>query len=297
MGNSFSFVPPYPRGSVVCVIESGEPCNNETCPCQGREWDVAMRKPAFVDLSAGEWEHFVTTMDTLVRRFKPEGVAAFGLLGILVGIVFFHPSIGVLKSAFPTFTIGLMLMMAFTIGGIVVMVSGQASMRKANMAIDEEINALCQRTSTSQCTFNYVHLFTQTCKPKGARTYRAVVITPGGGGMSLNLGAMGMVGGGIPMGMMANGVPAPGVVPGAPVSTGVPVAQAQVAPVAHTTVMRVTCPPQSRAGDQIQIIGPSGTPLQVTVPNGIAGGEAFDVQVPAAAPPPVVQAVAVPIGP
>ena len=55
------------------------------------------------------------------------------------------------------------------------------------------------------------------------------------------------------------------------------------------TVMQVTCPPNCKAGDQVQIMGPSG-PMMVVVPAGVSQGMTFQVQAPA-----VVVATAVPV--
>ena len=60
------------------------------------------------------------------------------------------------------------------------------------------------------------------------------------------------------------------------------------------TQMAVTCPPGCGAGDTVAIATPSGQQVQVQIPTGVVTGQVFNVQLPAA--PPVVSAVAIPMG-
>lgn len=76
------------------------------------------------------------------------------------------------------------------------------------------------------------------------------------------------------------------------VPMGTPVA-AQAVPVAPAmTSVMVQCPPGVRPGDTVQVAGPTGQVMHVTVPGGVAEGQQFMVQMPAA--PPVVMAHALP---
>ena len=53
-------------------------------------------------------------------------------------------------------------------------------------------------------------------------------------------------------------------------------------------------PPGCGAGDTVAIATPSGQQVQVQIPTGVVAGQVFNVQLPAA--PPVVSAVAIPMG-
>ena len=152
-----------------------------------------------------------------------------------------------------TFMYPLMFMGIFAIFGI--SISG----RKANMQVDEKIKAhLREAGQGSGASFELCTAWTGPCKPKGARTYRALWIYPAGQ-----------------------------VVAGQPAVTGVPM----VAPAAPS-VMLVTVPVGSKAGDTLNIQSPSGMQMQVQVPPGVQEGGSFQVAMPAA-PPVVVAASAV----
>ena len=93
MGNVQYRAPP-PPGATVFVIESDECC---TCtPCGSRNWDPMMRQPTFVAMSSNAWQDFVTTMGGHVRRYRAEARSVpIMILCIVLGMVLFHPVIGV----------------------------------------------------------------------------------------------------------------------------------------------------------------------------------------------------------
>lgn len=81
-------------GAVVCEIESDACCS--TNELTGRKWDTTLPRPAFVQMSQGEWSAFVETMRHHVSTYQKEGRAIMiVLLGIIVGIAVFHPVLGV----------------------------------------------------------------------------------------------------------------------------------------------------------------------------------------------------------
>ena len=108
--------------------------------------------------------------------------------------------------------------------------------------------------SNASATFLYQTAFTGPCKPKGARTYRALVIAPRG----------------LQMTTEEVGLP------------NVPVASATlVRPLAAgEPTQQVTCPASATAGDSIRITGPTGRSFEVVVPEGISGGMQFEVEAP-----------------
>lgn len=86
-----------PPGATLFIIESGEPCSCEACG--SRTWDhgdVVRRKPAFVGMSDAEWSSFSSRTGWFVSKYYPEGRTGWlSLVFILIGIVVFHPAIGV----------------------------------------------------------------------------------------------------------------------------------------------------------------------------------------------------------
>merc|ERR1719198_2825685 len=68
--------------------------------------------------------------------------------------------------------------MGFFLLSIVLFILGSTSFRKVNMAIDFRIEELCRLHTSPSASFTYVTRWTGVCKPKHARTYRALVISP-----------------------------------------------------------------------------------------------------------------------
>ena len=225
-------MPQNPPGSTLVVIETNENCSNEAC-C-GRKWDLSLPMPAFVGMSDGEWNEFVHEMDTLVRSYKPEGIAAFGILGVFVSMGLFHPSFGpIARSQNMEVGTSLLLLMVFTFGSVLFTILGSTHLRKLNMAVDESIIQLCRRHSNAHATFQFQTLFTGICKPKGTRTYRALCISPAGAFSSqMATGSMASM-----MGSVAQGVPV--------------AAATAVASAPETHPMQVTCPSNAKEGDVI----------------------------------------------
>ena len=124
--------------------------------------------------------------------------------------------------------------------------------RSYNEGVDREIDAYLLTLSGARtgANFSLNRSWTGQCKPKGARTYRALCIAPGA-------------------------MAAPGGVPGAGVAS-------------VTNALQVTAPAGTRPGDTVNVQGPNGQHLQVVIPAGVAAGQPFMVQLPAA--PPVVVA-------
>ena len=250
-------LPARPPGATVVEIESAVQCNGQTCG--GRNWDVGMPKPAFVTLSSGEWSTFTAEMQTLVSSYWRNGRAMYLLPVVILSTLIFNPGLGGRALNLPIGA-SMALLYAVVIFGLFAVFGGSHWMRKQNMEIDKQISDLCARTSGADFTISYQTMFTQPCKPKGVATYRALVIAP---------------------------------TAQQPVVAGL--AQSVAGPVAAATPMLiVTCPPNAKDGDSVQIQGPSGQMLTVVVPPGVSPGQQFQVSVPAA--PPVVAAVAVPVG-
>ena len=239
MGNVYSFPNP-PPGSVVIEIESRD-CS---AGCNQRQWDPHMRKPQQASAwSDGRWSEFSTEMSTQVRNFKRDGYAHLALLLIPVGILLLLVGLGT-RGETDGFSVMQIIHVPFSLGAVLIFLAVNTSLRSANRAVDAHIEALCRRYADGAVNLQYTTQFTSNCKPKGARTYRALFISAGGGG------------GGGPLGTA-------------------------IGTTALTTQMQVQCPPGCKPGDPLMIQAPGGTPMQVTVPDGVVPGSAFLVQVPA----------------
>tara|TARA_B110001452_G_scaffold256882_1_gene250621 strand:+ start:77 stop:955 length:879 start_codon:yes stop_codon:yes gene_type:complete len=276
MGVAYSYEAPIISArSAVVVIESDECCTME--PCTGRHWDRSLEKPDFVDMSQAEWSSFVSTMHHHVRSYKAEGWAMCILLLIPIGMILnglvreCDEETGRCEAVLPFGSMGFFLL------SIVLFILGSTSFRKVNMAIDSRIEELCSHHTSPSASFTYVTRWTGVCKPKHARTYRALVISPNTRASGRRAVAP------IPFGSPQGGS-------SAPIATGVAIAM----PPAMTRV-RVVCPAGKRQGDSISVTAPSGTEFTVVVPDGVQAGQPFDVDVPAA-PPLVVTGTVVPAG-
>ena len=122
--------------------------------------------------------------------------------------------------------------------------------RSDNELVDRDIEAYLLTLSGARtgATFSLIRSWTQTCKPKGARTYRALCIAPAGA------------------------MAAPGGVPGAgfAMTSAVPVTSV-------TNTMQTTAPAGSKSGDTVNVPGPYGQQFQVIIPAGVAPGQPFMV--------------------
>ena len=199
--------------------------------------------------------------------------------------------------------LSMMLMMGSIFGGIIINVVIANSFARHNQAIDNQIKDYLQTVNQNEgaggAQFALVTMWTQACKPKGARTYRAIVAAPAGlpmmgGAMGLMGAAMSMMGGGgcgsACGGGIMMGTPAPmTAVP----AVGMPVSAPPTAPTMNS--VNITVPDNMRAGDTMQVAAPDGSGVYaVQVPPGIGPGQMFVAQIPAGGVP-VVNAVAVPV--
>lgn len=183
---------PTPAGALIITIEAGECCAKE--PCCGRRWPDHVDKPSFVDMSSGNWEQFCEKMSRLVKSYGREGISFVGMVvTFIVLFVLLHPTFGVLRPAFDWESSasedgrnqGLLTMVGLLIFGVFLSVFihiGWMWWRiSSNQKVDAQIDELLAQVSRdSGAIFTLERLFTQVCKPKGARTYRAVCIAPAG---------------------------------------------------------------------------------------------------------------------
>jgi len=255
-----------PPDATVVEIES-----EECCSCEGivgRKWDAALPKPAYVQLSEGAWQDFNNEMLRKVKSYRREGIGpvVFGT-SMFFSILLFHPSFGPASMAMEDNQVGGAFMMPIATLCVIGWVWTQVVFRTYNRKVDEEIRALLSRTSAaSGASFELCTAWTQTCKPKHARTYRGVYISP-----AAAPNHMPMVVTGVPQYDMQQ--------PGYP---SVPQAQQQT--------MLVTVPAGVSPGETVCIATPAGVQMQVIVPPGVAEGGQFQVALPAA---PVVVAATV----
>jgi len=199
-------------------------------------------------------------MHTLVRSFKPDGIAWFSLLLMPIGVVIMlvvvqgippeckcrrgdASCLDARPDDCPAPTTG---WVPFLFAGVAGFFLLAVLLKNLNETVDRKIVQLCAQFSDAQVTLAYHAIYTGLCKPKGTTQHRYLYISAGG--------------------------PA--------VTTG-------TAP----TRMSVTCPANCKAGDPIQITTPAG-PMQVVVPAGVSEGMTFQVQTPAVA---VASVVGVPM--
>lgn len=255
-----------PPGATVVEIESEECCSCE--PLTGRKWDAALSKPAYVQLSEGAWQDFNNEMLRKVKSYRREGIAPVVFAtSMFFGFVLFHPSFGPAAMAMEDNQVGTAFLMPIMLLCMIGWVWIQLTFRQHNRNVDEEIQALLSRTSAaSGASFELCTAWTQTCKPKHARTYRGVYISPAAAPNHA---------------MVVTGVPQYGMQqPGYP-----------SAPQAQETML-VTVPAGVNSGETVCIATPAGVQMQVVVPPGVAEGGQFQVALPAA--PVVVAATVVP---
>ena len=244
-----------PPGATVVDIESDECCTCE--PLVGRKWDAGLAKPAYVQLSDAAWQDFNNEMLRKVSSYRREGVGplVFGTC-MFLGIVLFHPAFGPVAMAMEDNQVGGAFMMPVAmlcvIGG-----SGPVTLRQYNRKVDEEIAALLSPTSAqSGATFQLCTAWTQTCKPKHARTYRGVYISPAAPSQP----------------MVVTGVRSTTRRSGWSLD-------AAAAPQAPQTML-VTVPAGTSPGETVCTTTPAGVQMQVVVPSGVAEGEQFQVACP-----------------
>ena len=260
-----------PPGATVVEIESEECCSCE--PLVGRKWDAALPKPAYVQLSEGAWRDFNNEMSRKVKSYWREGIgpAVFGTL-MFFGVLILHPAFGPAAMAMEDNQIGGAFMMPLCVLCVIGWIWVQITFRQHNRKVDEEIQELMSRTSAaSGASFELCTAWTQTCKPKHARTYRGVYISPAAAPV-------------FHAPMVVTGVPQYGMP-----QPGYPQQGYQPAPQAQQTML-VTVPAGVSPGETVCIATPTGVQMQVVVPPGVAEGEHFQVALPAA---PVVVAATV----
>jgi hypothetical protein len=270
-------LPPIPASSVVVVIESAVPCASESCT--GRKFDRNLPQPPFCDLPPRAWADFRSEMQTLVGEYQSEGQAGLAYVCVPFAMLLFHPAFGPVGRLLaarlgygPAIALlFLVFALAFASG-----LSLTFNRRKANELVDQRIRALCQRASTAATHFALHTRYTQPCKPNRVQTYRALVVSPGGG-MPENPPHI------ITIGSRTSSTQ------GA-VTQGLPVAVAS-AVTPEQPRMSVTCPANLGAGDTLQITSPAGQTLNVQIPPGVQAGDAFEVVLPAAAQPVVATVV------
>jgi len=273
MGGNFSHFDSPPPGSTVVDLETGGGCPNESC--NGRQFDAHMPKPSCAAAwPDSRWREFASEMSRLVGTYKNDGKAHYALLLIPVGIILMLVSI----SSGAVGGLGGIIHVPITFLAILLFFTMMSSMKQHNERVDAQIQQLCASQSDGVVSVRLVTAWTQVCKPKHARTYRGLYISPAGADVR-----------GMSMGM----VPAPQMAMMPPQAVqGMVVAQAAAVQPMPTQMMQVVCPPGSKAGDTIQIQTGSG-PMQLVVPAGVFEGMSFQVSVPAAQAP-IVTAMAVP---
>mmetsp|Transcript_2433 Transcript_2433/g.4107 ORF Transcript_2433/g.4107 Transcript_2433/m.4107 type:complete len:263 (-) Transcript_2433:86-874(-) len=245
MGVAYSVRGSPPANSVVVEIESDECCTCETLV--GRTFNAGTPKPPFVIKSDAEWLTFVGEMAMLVRSYRREGIGFIFIPLMFIAIICFHPSFGPIAHLMVDNQVGTLFMMLLVMVSLAGLFAINFTGRQFNQKVDARINDLLRRTTlNSGANFVLCTAWTGTCKPKGARTYRALWISPA----------------------------AVQAVVGEPVMQAMPVTQPA------SSMMLVTVPTGVKPGDPISILAPDGTQLQVTVPPGVQEGGQFHATIP-----------------
>mmetsp|Transcript_2452 Transcript_2452/g.7288 ORF Transcript_2452/g.7288 Transcript_2452/m.7288 type:complete len:262 (-) Transcript_2452:422-1207(-) len=191
MGAEYSSRPTLPEGGVCLAIEH----DSAGCgPCGRRQWSDGPR-PAWLSMRDGDWAAFSSEVGQLVRSYAPEGWGhVFMLVGFLVGLFVFHPSLGIVRTLDFELSASIGLMMFCMIGGLFAMLAVSIGGRRYNERVDEKIDAVCRAAAAraNGGAITFVRLWTAPCKPKGARTFRAVyvypLVPPGGARSSQGVG-------------------------------------------------------------------------------------------------------------
>ena len=261
--------PPPPNTHVLAIEERSCTCE----PLNGRKWDKNMAQPAqAAGWSAQRWSDFSSQMNALVRSFKKDGIASFLLLGIPLGVIvmlimLFAAPEACRQNCRPRAQRGI-------VNGTAICQAAKAELDCPGAVIHVPIIILSiflyivllniLKGANQAVDRKIAQLCAQFSDAQVTLAYHAIhtgVCKPKGTTQHRYL-------------YVTQGGP-PATMPA--MATG------------GMTVMQVTCPPNCKAGDQVQIMGPSG-PMMVVVPAGVSQGMTFQVQAPA-----VVVATAVPV--
>jgi len=285
-------------GATTVVLEGPRNgCQDQSC--EGRTFNVNMaRPPCASHWPAARWSSFTSEMASLVKTYQRDGYAALILLFIPLAMIMMMSSVHTMEGPGIGLTFPMVFFTIFAFFGLT------SVLKAGNEKVDEQIRQLCHANSDARCTIRLVTAWTGTCKPKHARTYRALQFFANEGQV---VGGQ-VVGGQVVVSTLpmqpVQGVAVASVHAAHPLNAGMPVQRMPVQPVRGVAVasavpeapvtqtMQIQCPAGSSAGDTLQINTASG-PMQLTVPPGIGEGMSFQVQVPAAAPVSIVAATVI----
>ena len=191
------------EGSVVVVVERDDTvCFNDQTTCKGRNWQEVseLQKPPFVSMRDSDWNTFKQSSVMLIRSYKPDGffVVLLPLAVILIGASWILLAVN-RDSSFSLLRFSPLLVFAGLFGMTYIV-------KRMNVAVDEKMRELCsrQRELITGATIAYQTRWAEICKPrvrchtrqrqcpfhsrahpapaiasvKGARTFRALVISP-----------------------------------------------------------------------------------------------------------------------
>eukprot|EP00931_Biecheleriopsis_adriatica_P111623 TRINITY_DN8602_c0_g3_i1.p1 TRINITY_DN8602_c0_g3~~TRINITY_DN8602_c0_g3_i1.p1 ORF type:complete len:191 (-),score=24.10 TRINITY_DN8602_c0_g3_i1:160-732(-) len=169
MGNAYSYDTSVPPGGALIFLQSPDEC------CQTKpQWNQGSRPPVAMDDAA--WTNFEQTVRGIVDGYWNELWSVVpAIAGMVVAALLMILPLG-LQSGFPLQVVFFIPCILLTIGGRFLFVS-------LNRKQDQKIEAACQELSSkAMVTAQYRTAWTGFCKPKHARTMRAIALSGGGGG-------------------------------------------------------------------------------------------------------------------
>uniref|UniRef100_A0A7S0VWS5 Uncharacterized protein n=1 Tax=Hemiselmis tepida TaxID=464990 RepID=A0A7S0VWS5_9CRYP len=158
--------PLFNPAAMPIIIEQG------ACTCQPRSVPC-VAPPPWLPANQVVWDSFIRELQAQVKRMWTE------VWFLLFGIVGFSGVL--LVTAIPGLTEAGMYTSFIAVVGVFAGIGGMSFARMSNQNVDSDIDQVCQRYSSQLGVgVAYVRQWTGVCKPKHARTFRAVVVAPPG---------------------------------------------------------------------------------------------------------------------
>eukprot|EP00931_Biecheleriopsis_adriatica_P111624 TRINITY_DN8602_c0_g3_i2.p1 TRINITY_DN8602_c0_g3~~TRINITY_DN8602_c0_g3_i2.p1 ORF type:complete len:205 (-),score=29.84 TRINITY_DN8602_c0_g3_i2:151-765(-) len=185
MGNAYSYDTSVPPGGALIFLQSPDEC------CQTKpQWNQGSRPPVAMDDAA--WTNFEQTVRGIVDGYWNELWSALpAIAGMVVALVaFVSTTMSIMGGEMmggggggELMGLGLPLQVVFFILCMLLTMGARFLIVHLNRQQDQKIEAACQELSSkAMVTAQYRTAWTGVCKPRHARTMRAIALSGGGGG-------------------------------------------------------------------------------------------------------------------